>query len=577
MDDQLTGKLRELFAIPQTAFPKLRYKLHELNKKIIEKKGKFPVYDDIHQIAIDIFHTEYFPVISHNIKIDENNMAIIMGGIAYNMNMPNKMAFLKLKTDDIDIKIYSTVISHLHKDKQATAKVLSVFKFTVLIICMFLKQFFKYISTFQVKTELPHKQISTNAKKQSKKARTKKAITKNASQIKKVTTKKIKQHHKGGASIIKEKPKSRQLLEEYELKLQIKKKLDNDKIYTVVDTLNLTEITYAQLYSKIIENINDIHFLVTNKISYETDKPNKMRAITFCDVAIIYPSIEYPAFFAQYLLEKPIDMHKSLDKLINMRIPVSKIMDVKACPLSRGVSENCRFMSVKSLIIDMIVMLSYVDLLAYEKLESGGQVLVPSGFIFKYYKYLAKLVRLITIRKYYSGTLNNQFFESAKAFWEYALTDLRKKSSQLRAGLDEYDPINLTYKRFLNEFHQNLFHNRSIFIKKYPFLMEIAEEYSQLAYYVNKSRALFQKLNESSTTLGSTIESVAIKYAQEEISKLEAESKSRSSAGHNAISKLDSKSDSKSDSKPNSKINKRTDKTIKHNHDIKTKTKKQKQ
>jgi hypothetical protein len=542
MDDQLTGKLRKLFSIPDASLPKLRYKIHELINKVIEKNGKFPVYEDIHQIAIDFFYTEYFPVISNNIKIDENNMAIIMGGVAFNMNVPAKMNFLKLKTEDVDIKIYSTGISDLHENKTEVTNLLSVFKFTVLIICMYLKQFFKFISTFQIKAETPHKKIERHAKGHTKKTvQTKKKINKaKAKQTKKVINKKheSKTIHKGGSSISTKESKPKLLLGSYVLKLQIKKKLNNDKIYSVIDTIDLTAISYSDLYSKIIKNINDIHFLVTNKISYETNKANKLRAITFGDIAIIYPNLEYPAFFAQYLAGQPIYSNKPLEKLINMHIPVSKIIDVKQCPLykskskSKSVSENCRFMSVKSLIMDMIVMLSYADLLSYEKLESGGQVLVPSGFIFKYYKYLAKLVRLIIIRKYNFGTLNNNFLEDAKILWDYALTDLRTKSSQLRAGLDEYDPIILSYKKFLNEFHQNLFHNRSIFISKYPSLTEIADEYAQLAYYINKSRTLFRKLNdlELSTNTEPSIESVAIQYADAEITKLEAESKTRSSA-----------------------------------------------
>ncbi len=560
MEDQLIGKLRELFGMPDSALPKLRYKLHELNNKIIDRNGNFLIYEDIHQIAIDIFHTEYFPVISRNIKNDTNNMAIIMGGVAFNMNIPDKMRFLKLKTDDIDIKIYSTGISHLHKDKQEVTKLLSVFKFTVLIICMYLKQFFKIVSTFRMKTDISPKQIikaqahgkltkkavsikqgaqknmeQSKKEKQIKNIHAKKAIeTKKAKNKKnRNKNKKNKQIHSGGSrgsNIVDiEKPTKQMLLGKYELKLQIKKKLDNDKIYSVIDTLEITKLTYSQLYSKIIENINDIQFLVTNKISYETNKANKLRTMTFGDVTIIYPTLDYPAFFAHYLAEQPNDIHKPLEKLINMNIPVPKIIDIKACPSNKGFSEQCRFMTIKSLIMDMIVMLSYADLLAYEKLESGGQVLVPSGFIFKYYKYLAKLVRLITVRKYYTGTLSGKFFESAKSLWEYALTDLRTKSSKLNAGMDEYDPINLAYKKFLNEFHQNLFHNRTIFTTKYPLLIEIAEEYSQLAYYINKSRALFRQLNEKSSTGVTTIESVAIKYAQTEISKLEAESKTRSS------------------------------------------------
>jgi hypothetical protein len=67
-------------------------------------------------------------------------MSIIMGGVAFNMNIPPKMKFLSLPTDDIDLKIYTTEINYLDKKPYKVAKVLSVFKYIVVIICMFLKQ-----------------------------------------------------------------------------------------------------------------------------------------------------------------------------------------------------------------------------------------------------------------------------------------------------------------------------------------------------------------------------------------------------------------------------------------------------
>jgi hypothetical protein len=188
-------------------------------------------------------------------------------------------------------------------------------------------------------------------------------------------------------------------------------------------------------------------------------------------------------------------------------------------------------MSIKSLLIDTVIMLSYADLLVYEKLESGGEILVPAGFIFKYYKYLAKFIRLLVIKKFNSGKLQGSFFESAKALWQYALTDVRRKAAQLKANLDEYDKINITYKAFLNEFHQNLFHNRTILIKQYPILLEIAEEYERIVFFINRSRHLFRELNAISHN--DTIESVAIQFAEKEMSK----SKSLSSMVSNIMSK----------------------------------------
>ena len=41
-------------------------------------------------------------------------MVVIMGSVAFNMNIPKKFKFLNFKTDDIDLKLYTTL---LHYDK----------------------------------------------------------------------------------------------------------------------------------------------------------------------------------------------------------------------------------------------------------------------------------------------------------------------------------------------------------------------------------------------------------------------------------------------------------------------------
>ena len=119
MKEQLTGKLAELFGIPNKLIPKLRYNLHELNENIAARDGKINIGNELHRIALNLFYTDYFPIVSRSIKIDEHNMTIIMGGISYNMNIPEHMKFMRLDTDDIDIKIYSTGISYLEQHKVA--------------------------------------------------------------------------------------------------------------------------------------------------------------------------------------------------------------------------------------------------------------------------------------------------------------------------------------------------------------------------------------------------------------------------------------------------------------------------
>ena len=522
MNDHIKGKLQELFGLPHKLIPKAKYLYKTLETRLNESKvvkttkqfGKKSVmmnpHEEIHKIVIDLFGSEYYPIISKNIRIDEFNTTIIMGGVSYNMNIPNKMGFLKLDTDDFDLKIYTTSINYTNKDinksekeipkqtqeqrkkmkenMEAVNKVLSVFKFSVLVICMYLKQIFYLLNTFTKTDKEKDKEKDKDKDKE------------------------------------KDKVDLQSVIKNYELQVQFKKKPKNAKIFELIETIDITKLSYTELYSKIINSINNVDLLITNKITYEI-KPGKTRNITFSDCKIVYSSIESPAFYSHYLESNELEVNKSLEQLINTRIPVSKIMDMNSC------SNNCRFMSIKSLLIDTVIMLSYADLLVYEKLESGGEILVPAGFIFKYYKYLAKFIRLLVIKKFNSGKLQGSFFESAKALWQYALTDVRRKAAQLKANLDEYDKINITYKAFLNEFHQNLFHNRTILIKQYPILLEIAEEYERIVFFINRSRHLFRELNAISHN--DTIESVAIQFAEKEMSK----SKSLSSMVSNIMSK----------------------------------------
>ena len=492
MKDQLTGKLKELFGIPNKLIPKLTYNLYELQRRIITRDGKINISDELHRIVLKLFYSDYFPIISRNIKIDENNTTIIMGGISYNMNIPVKMKHLLLDTDDIDIKIFTTGISYLKQDKYAISKVLSVLKFTILIICMYLKQIFNIINNF-------------HSKKKTIKNKTSPTPT-----------------------------ETNNFLSNYELILQIKLKKQDATMYGVIETIDITKLTYQQLYNKIMDNVNDYNMLITNKIVYKTPNYSKLRTITFSDSNVVFAGLGTPAFFSQYLDSTPQALNKPLEKLINIKIPVSKIMDIKTC------ANNCRFMSIKSLIMDTVIMMSYADLLAYEHLADGGKVLVPVGFIYKYYKYLVKYIRLITIGKFYSNTLDKEFYNSAKSLWQYALTDIHKNSDLLRYGLEEHDPIIITYKTYLNEFHQNFFHNKSFLSTNFPILMEIADEYQHLVFFVNKSRNLFRALNESSKTKTTTIENIAIQYAEQELSRY-SDSASKSSYHSKAKDSRDSR------------------------------------
>jgi hypothetical protein len=102
-------------------------------------------------------------------------------------------------------------------------------------------------------------------------------------------------------------------------------------------------------------------------------------------------------------MNNPKNIGKKIETLVNEYIPIDKIIETKPC------GNNCKFTSTKTLILDTALMLSYADLLAYENLETSCKVLVPVGFIFKYYKYLTKYLRLFVIKKYANNTLSENF------------------------------------------------------------------------------------------------------------------------------------------------------------------------
>ena len=98
----ITGKMKSLFGFQQNLINKIKYNMHELYSK---SNIKNPILSSqIHNIILKLFVDEYYPLQSHHIKTDKKTMDVIMGGYAYNMNIPNKMSkLLYTETDDIDI------------------------------------------------------------------------------------------------------------------------------------------------------------------------------------------------------------------------------------------------------------------------------------------------------------------------------------------------------------------------------------------------------------------------------------------------------------------------------------------
>lgn len=516
----LKGHLRELFGIPNKLLPKLKYQLKYLYSN---NKFKSVSLESLHQIVINLFASDYFPIVSHNIRSDKFNYAVIMGGIAFNMNMASKMSYLKLNTDDIDLKIYTTDINYLKKNEKAVARVLSVFRYAVIIICIYLKQILELIKNFTNTNIIDDINSSKTKKKPFSHKADGKEKGKDKDRNKKKTKKYSKKHMQKKIEKHTQKYSKKQkggqvnnflqkgILNDYQIKILLKKK-DENNVNKVTEKIDLSNKSYEEIFNILMSLIDDPDLLVTIKSGYNMQYgeilKNKFRLITFSDSKIIYPNKENPAFFSYYLMNNQKKLGKPLEKLMEEYIPMDKIMETKSC------GNNCKFTSINSLILDTTLMLSYADLLAYEDLSSGINILVPVGFLFKYYKYLTKYLRLFVIKKYYEGTLNSTFLNSATNLWNYIWKKLKINTSLI----SETDEINIAYKKILNEFHQNLFINKTL-LNEYPELKEPIDEYSILVYYINSSRALFKKVDEKSGHIGESLESITIQMADQELSK----------------------------------------------------------
>ena len=488
---ELPGGMRDLFGIPPKLISTLKYQIkHAYSNPRIKTIRP----ETLHKIIIDLFASDYYPVVSRNIRIDKYNYAVVMGGVAFNQNVPKKLPFLKLDTDDIDLKIYTTDINYLEKNEKALYRVLSIFRFSVIIMCMYLKQILELIKRFTndyTSGATSHKQQyqqKPNQPQHQQHQQKPQQKPKHKYQTKKYSDKKKKQ--RGGASKLHSHVSNRNLaskgvLNDYQILVLLKKKNENN-VNETISKLELMNMTYSEIFNKLMYTIDDADLLLTNKIGYNmrygnTIKEGKFRSIAFSDLKVIYPNKENPAFYSYYFMNNKKEINNSIEKLINNKIPMEKIMETLSC------SNNCKYISTETLLIDTTLMLSYADLLAYEKLTNGGKVLVPVGFLFKYYKYITKYIRLFVIKKYNQGTLTDSFLNASRNLCTYVWNNLKQNTSQV----SETDDINIAYKKLLNEFHQNLFINKSL-LTEYPELKEAIDEYTTIVYYINTSRALFK-------------------------------------------------------------------------------------
>jgi len=198
-----------------------------------------------------------------------------------------------------------------------------------------------------------------------------------------------------------------------------------------------------------------------------------------------------------------INLDITLDKLLKQNINISDIINTKPC------KNNCRFISIKCLQVDIIFMLRFAELLTLEDL-SKGLIIVPVDSLYKYYKYLIKFIRLHIIKKYFNGTLanNKNFMNASQKLIRYVDSNLKKETSIF----GETVPINIIYKKIINNFHQEFFIKKTMF-PEYNALTELVDDYNNTVYYINKSCLLFKNLDDNQKQNGETIDSISIQFA----------------------------------------------------------------
>ena len=517
---KIEGKLKSTFILPSILINKMKLKMNDI---YTNSNVKNPVVSSqIHKIILDLFIEEYYPLLSRNIKNDINTMAVIMGGSAFNMHIPIKMnKNLYIPTDDIDIKIYTNNINNITNNNFKLGNVLSVFKYVIVIICLYIKQIVTEIIEYSRNAFEPLEPYIKHTMKNIYNKTIKFSSSKFKSNIK------AKSNQTGGeyikkTNLIKLKQRRFGILKSFKLKVQFKKENANEKTKDIID---ITDLSYNDTYNLLMSKITDPDVLITTKISYSikhiklivpyNDKSRP--SITFSDTKIIYPNIHNPYFFSYYFMtnnnnNKYINENITLEQLLKQNINISNIIDTKSC------KNNCRYISIKYLQIDIIYMLRFAELLENEDILNGV-IVVPVGSIYKYYKYMIKFIRTYIIKKFFNGTLinNKNFIDSSRKLIRYIENNLNKETKTENEAL----PINIICKNIISNFHQEFFIKQTMF-PEYEVLRDLVNDYNNTVKFINKSCALFKKLDEKHNQSGKpieTIDSISILYADNKINE----------------------------------------------------------
>jgi len=311
---KIEGKYKNMFGINPKLVEKLHNGLYELYSKSTFKNVITPA--KIHQLLLKLFITEYYPIVSRNIKADSHTMAIILGGVAFNMNVPNKMRYLELETDDIDLKVYTTDINYSDRKPAKVARVLSVFRFVILITCMFLKQVFTEIINFgETMFESSNGHNGHNGH--------------NGNNGRKLTKKSSDTINKHTRKLINVKQRNFGIMKDG--KIIIEFKLNSQK-----EKADLTTLEYNEIFNLVMTKVNDVDLLITNKFNYNINYNNVIKknknTIIFSDSKVIYPNIDYPSFYSYYFIHNRRILNNNnitIENLIHKNIQIADIIDTK--------------------------------------------------------------------------------------------------------------------------------------------------------------------------------------------------------------------------------------------------------
>ena len=479
----IPSKYRYKYGIPSSLISIYHKQLYYFYKNLSSNKKVSP--EDIHTIIREFFINYYYPFISKNLDTDKQTMAVIMGSVAFNMNIIDKnLKYLKFPTQDIDLKLYTTLLHYdkTKQDKQNVKKVMSVFKYILLVISMFMKQIIHETMTF-FKTMF--EETKPNYKK---------------------STKDIKNNEQSGGftntkpELLEHKKKYNGILTRMAITLQIKNKNENEDISknnidegSSKNAIDITTISYDDLFNTIMNKINTIDLLITTKIKYSIKTTTlKTMALTFTDSQIKYPSLlDNPTFYSYYLLDNKtiLDTSKqviTLDKLYRSINNVNDIVKVNHC--KDNYNSKCNYIALNSLKVDLVLMLQYAEFINTERYDETINIIVPIGALFKYYKYLTKYLKLYIIMKYSNKPLDKHYNNVIHNFIKYINTIIGNPKTNITP---EDTIFNIEYKIKLNQVHQDLFINQSI-LKEHEELREAVDDYNHIKKYINKSRFLFK-------------------------------------------------------------------------------------